>query len=131
MDSPSVVLDSSALLAYLLREPGIERVRVALNQGAVINAVNLAEVYTKLVLTNQWAPTVTELLADNALTVLPFTEEDALVAANLARDTRRFGRSLGDRACLATGLRLGVPILTGDREWTNLQVGVAIELFRL
>lgn len=39
-----VLLDASALLAYLHREPGFEVVRAALREGAAIGAVNLAEV---------------------------------------------------------------------------------------
>ena len=43
-----------------------------------------------------------------------FREEDALEAGRLRRDTRHLGLSLGDRACLALGLRLGLPILHAD-----------------
>ncbi len=43
-----VLLDASALLAYLHREPGFETVREALHEGAAIGAVNLAEVLGKV-----------------------------------------------------------------------------------
>jgi ribonuclease VapC len=43
-----VVLDASALLAFLQREPGLDRVRRAL-PGAVVGSVNFAEVVAKLV----------------------------------------------------------------------------------
>jgi PIN domain nuclease of toxin-antitoxin system len=43
-----VVLDASALLAFLQREPGLDRVRAVLPE-AVIGSVNFAEVVTKLV----------------------------------------------------------------------------------
>jgi Hypothetical conserved protein len=45
---PAFLLDASALLAYLQREPGFEAVREALREGAGISAVNLAEVVGKL-----------------------------------------------------------------------------------
>ncbi|MDQ3693476.1 MAG: type II toxin-antitoxin system VapC family toxin [Chloroflexota bacterium] len=129
-NSPTVVLDSSALLAFLQREPGSARVRFALIEGAAICSVNLAEVYGKWVATGRLVTAAIEYLYDSKLTVLPFTEEDALLAANLVLDVRPITLSLGDRACLATGMRLALPILTGDRVWANLQIGAEIELFR-
>lgn len=53
LNSPTIVLDSSALLAFLQLEPGSARVAAALLDGAAISTVNLAEVYTKLVATGR------------------------------------------------------------------------------
>ena len=44
--------------------------------------------------------------------------------------TRHAGLSLGDRACLALGDRLGCPVVTADRVWASLDVGVAIVVIR-
>jgi PIN domain nuclease of toxin-antitoxin system len=44
----SAILDASALLAFLQGEPGSETVEAALTAGAVINAVNYAEVLSRL-----------------------------------------------------------------------------------
>jgi ribonuclease VapC len=43
------VLDASAVLAYLQQEMGYEKVREALEAGAVVSTVNLAEVYAKVI----------------------------------------------------------------------------------
>ena len=51
--SPAAVLGASAVLAYLRREPGYERVREMLDVGAAISTVNLAEVYAKVVASGQ------------------------------------------------------------------------------
>ena len=40
---PEIVLDSSALLAYLLSEPGAELVKQSLAGSAAMSAVNFAE----------------------------------------------------------------------------------------
>jgi ribonuclease VapC len=64
------------------------------------------------------------------LTVHAFTLEDADVAADLRLLTRQAGLSFGDRACLALGRRLGLPVLTADRAWATLEVGVHIQLLR-
>jgi len=38
--------------------------------------------------------------------------------------------SFGDRACLALGERLGVPVLTSDRAWASLKLNVVITVIR-
>jgi PIN domain nuclease of toxin-antitoxin system len=37
---------------------------------------------------------------------------------------------LADRACLALGLRLGGPVVTADRVWGKLDIGIEIILIR-
>jgi ribonuclease VapC len=129
------VLDASALLAYLLRETGGEVVRAELSLGAVINSVNYAEVLSRLADAGQEPEIVDRRLrgrglAGDLLRVVPLNEDDSVTTAQLRSLTRAHGLSLGDRACLATGLRLGLPVLTADRSWANLDVGVTIRLIR-
>jgi PIN domain nuclease of toxin-antitoxin system len=84
----TAVLDASALLALLKGEPGAERVAEALEQGAYLSAVNLAEVLSKLA---DWGEDPAEAqarmaqvgLLGAAVEVLPFTGEDALEVARL------------------------------------------------
>jgi AcrR family transcriptional regulator len=54
-------------------------------------------------------------LIGGLLEVVPLTEEDAVVIAQLRTSTSVHGLSLGDRACLATGLRFSGPVLTDRR----------------
>lgn len=124
------VLDASAVLAYLQREPGHEQIRGALDQGAAISTVNLAEVYAKAVASGQELEAVADRLLALGLGPQPFTEPDARAAAELYLQTRVHGLSLGDRACLALGLQLGLPVLTADRTWTELQLAIPVHLVR-
>lgn len=117
------------LLAYLQREPGYDRVRNALIQGAAISAVNLAEVYAKVVERGLPLEDIAQRLHALGLGVATFGEEDARGSARFYPEARRLGLSLGDRACLALGARLGLPVLTADRAWLRL-TGVNIELLR-
>ncbi len=55
---------------------------------------------------------------------------DAVAAAELRIPTMAAGLSLGDRACLALGQRMGLPVLTTDRVWQSLDVGVEIRVIR-
>ena len=62
--------------------------------------------------------------------VLPFTGEDALEVARLRGLTRAHGLSFGDRACLALARRLGLPALTAERAWAELDLGIPVEVLR-
>lgn len=121
------VLDASALLAYLQREPGGDVVRRLLT-GAVISSVNWAEVVGKL--GGLPAAAVRHRLAVRGMVVVPFTVEAAELAGALAARTRSVGLSLGDRACLATAAQLGLPAYTADRTWLDLEVGVEVRAIR-
>jgi PIN domain nuclease of toxin-antitoxin system len=125
------VLDASALLALLLREPGAEKVAVALGDAA-ISAVNLAEVASQYALRGSAGHEVRELTSQFSAQVVPFDEDLALVAGALAPSTKSAGLSMGDRACFALALRLGARVVTADRIWTRVAeaVGVEVELIR-
>jgi PIN domain nuclease of toxin-antitoxin system len=124
-----VVLDASALLAMLRREPGGDRV-ADLRAGAAISAVNLAEVVTVLVRRGVPLPRVREALDPLDLDVRPFDLDDAYSTAELAPKTHAVGLSLGDRACLMLAKRLGRPAVTADRSWRELKLGVKVVLVR-
>ena len=123
------VLDASALLAYLLREAGSGHVREALPRGAAISAVNWAEVLSKLSDVGQRPEAAAQQLTEQgllgeAILVFPLDEALAMEIARLRPLTRSAGLSLGDRACLALARRLGLPVLTADRTWSQLHLGV-------
>ncbi|MCA1854040.1 MAG: hypothetical protein LC647_17135 [Beggiatoa sp.] len=52
--------------------------------------------------------------------------EDEPTIAGLRPLTQLAGLSLGDRACLALELRLGLLVLTTAREWQRLDLGVEV-----
>jgi len=124
-----VVLDASAVLARVLGEPGGERVEAVL-AGACVCAVNYGEVVGKLVDFGVPVETAGAAARELRLEVVPFDEADATDAGLLRATTRGFGLSLGDRACLALGKRLELPVLTTDRAWAQLDLGVEVVLIR-
>ncbi len=120
------MLDSSAVLALLYSEPGADRVAEAMSVGAVLSAVNLAEVATKLVDKGMSPGQVEQTVRELTIEIAPFDRELAIHTGLLRRATARAGLSLGDRACLALAERLRAPALTTDRAWTSLAFDVEI-----
>ncbi|MEH1855210.1 MAG: type II toxin-antitoxin system VapC family toxin [Nostoc sp.] len=125
----TVVLDASALLAYLKDEPGADVVEAILAES-VISSVNWAEVIQKAIAVGVLVEGMLDDLQALGLVVEPFTPLDGEVAGRLWEQTRSFGLSLGDRACLSLGLRLNVPVLTADRTWANLTLSVDVRVIR-
>jgi len=123
------VVDASAVLAFILQETGAEAV-ADLRGSGVISTVNLAEVASRLVDLGYTRRKIDAALNDLFLTVEPFGKADATQAALLRTSTRHVGLSLGDRACLALAMRERLPVLTGDRDWSKVDVGVDIRLIR-
>jgi PIN domain nuclease of toxin-antitoxin system len=125
----SVVFDASCLFILIKQEPGVEAVD-AIDGDIVMSSVNYAEIVTKLALSGGSPGTIENILAEYMMTVVPFTERLAKTAGLLVTHTRRLGLSLGDRACLAVGMELGLPVITADRARGNLDLGVEIRVIR-
>ena len=126
----TVVLDSSALLALILEEPGRENVAARLG-SAVMSAVNVQEVFLKLMGNGVSASVAQSIVEATEIAVLPHDAQAALDAAQLAGATRQLGSGLGDRTCMALGIRLGMPVLTADRAWADIKTdGLFVELIR-
>jgi ribonuclease VapC len=123
------VLDASALLAYLRYELGADVVKAALPE-AVISTVNWAEVIQKALALEVDIDDMFQELQGLGLRIEPFTLEDGEMAGRLWSQTKKYGLSLGDRACLALGLRLGAVVLTGDRAWESLNLSIDIQIIR-
>jgi ribonuclease VapC len=125
----SVVLDSSAILAVIFNESGSDRVAPLL-QGALLSAVNLAEVHTQLLLRGVPAALAWSRVLSMGCEICAFSEEQARIAGGLVSMTRPLGLSLGDRACLALAIQRQATAYTTDRAWKNLGLGVEVNVIR-
>lgn len=123
------VLDASAILALLNAEKGADLVQDMLPR-AVVSAVNLAEVVTRLVAVGMPETEIQEALTLLGLKIIPFEEEGAYQSGFLYAKTQPLGLSLGDRACLGLAKISGATALTADRTWQELNVGVKVKLIR-
>ena len=124
-----IVLDSSAVLARVKDEPGADVVDAALAESA-ISVVNVAEILTKV---SDWGLDSADYVKNLRALRLEFVDFNfghAALAADLRAATRMFGLSPGDRACLALGIERKCPVMTADRNWAKLEIGIPIVLIR-
>jgi ribonuclease VapC len=123
------VLDSSAILAEFLKESGGDFVRAS--QGThYVSAVNFAEVNSKLSDLGVTVENFERMRAIEPFIVVEFDRSQALLSAQLRPATKRLGLSLGDRACLALAKSSSMPVLTADRSWVGLDLGIEIKIIR-
>lgn len=123
------MFDSSALLAIAFEEEGAEAAAAWLD-GALMSAVNASEVVAKFVDAGSGPADARSSLLVFGLTIRPFDETLAVAAGLMRSGTRGRGLSLGDRACLALARRERARVVTADRAWAGLDVGVDLELIR-
>lgn len=125
------VLDASAVLASLLDEPGAERIDRII-EGALISAVNFAEIVGYLARRGTSSPRIRELLDSCSMDVVAVDVGLSIDAGLLRVTTERGGLSLGDRFCLALARREGAVAVTADRIWATVasDVGVTVEVIR-
>ena len=123
-----VVLDSSAVLALLFREPGAEAVASAL-PGALLSVVNFAEVITKLTDRGMRSGQARVAIEAIGVVLVDFDVRQAEVCGELRALTRPLGLSLGDRACLALAGIRNLPALTADTVWSQAP-GVEVRQIR-
>lgn len=124
-----IVFDASAAMAILREEPGCDIAQSCLYAG-VISAVNHSEVLAKL--SDQGLPLDRALAQLSALDldVRSFDEAQAIAAADLRPATQGKNISFADRACLAMAAGLKAPVLTSDRIWADLDIGVEVRPIR-
>jgi ribonuclease VapC len=124
-----IVLDASAVLAYLFGETGHAEVAGHL-ESACLSAVNLAEVLGRVARDGHDPRVVARGIAKGGVEIVPFTRAHAAAAASLLARTRRRGLGLADRACLALAMARRIPVLTADRTWSGLELDIAVHLVR-
>ena len=130
MTTSTIVLDASAVLAFLNKEPGYPVVSDYLAAGCAMSAVNLAEVAYKLAAIGVPPKQVQTFLDLMGIEVCALTAEHAIQIAQMKPAAKAYGLSLADLACLALGKQLLLPVLTADRVWEQTDYGIEIVLIR-
>jgi ribonuclease VapC len=126
-------LDSFALLSYLNKETGFEKVREALAEAQVsdgsvlMNEVNVGETY--YILHRQRGVQEAEYFLDTVLVGLPIllVQNDFQDVIDAARIKAEYPLSFADCFAVATAIRESAIILTGDPEFKKIEHLAKIE----
>lgn len=129
------VLDAHALMVYLEREEGFERVRQAFtksladHQPLPMCVVNAGEI---LYVVRRERGAEMALRTESILHSLPIDLVDVDLALTLEAVRFKAGGGLSYADCFAAALasQLGAPLLTGDREFEAVQAEIDIEWLR-
>ena len=113
------VLDSSAILAAMLGEPGGALAGSMLASG-IVSTVNVAEVFSKLSEKGMLDEETVFDFRQLGLEIVDHDLEQAIKVAELRPLTKHLGLSLGDRSCLALAILRNATAITADRSWTTL-----------
>jgi ribonuclease VapC len=124
-----IVLDSSAILAVLLAEPGARNVVSSFPEG-VLSAASLAEILSKAQQKGINSEDAYDRIVAYGLRIVPVETQHARIAAKISLAPRELDLSLGDRLCIALALALKCELLTSDRGMLRLPVGIPIRSFR-
>ena len=124
-----MILDASALLAFLQGEKGADVVQDVMSR-ALISSVNWAEVMQKMAVFDENVAEIRPDLEAMGLKIVPFTVEQADICASLWQMSKPYGLSFADRACIATGMQRKTAVLTADRVWQLLVLPVEIKTIR-
>ena len=126
------VLDASALLAYLRREPGWEQVLAAFSSTTTMTSVNFGEVAGWLVRKGADEAAVRGLRNGLVFPLTPVDDDLCIRAALLEPLTRSRGLGIGDRLCLALATRSDAVAVTADAAWQEIAdaAGVEVQLIR-
>jgi ribonuclease VapC len=110
-------------------EPGGASVETYLMEAG-ISSVNWSEVIQKLLAQNVTTAGLKGAFGELGLVILPFTIEQAELAASLWTTTKYRGLSLGDRSCLSLALTLNIPVITADKAWEGLSLPIPVQIIR-
>ena len=127
-----IVLDSFAVLAYLQAEKGAQQVKELLHQAAngqlsvQMTVINLGEVYyiTSRVYGQERAEEVLAMLKHLPIKLVVADEELTLEASRIKA---KHPLSYADAFAVALAQRHGVPVVTGDPEFSCVENLVSIK----
>jgi ribonuclease VapC len=133
-----LVLDASAVLAWVLNERGSQTIDKVLAISIVPVSAMVEVLYHAPERGHRLTPEqLHQDLLSMGVAVEPIAREDSVRAAELISASRsarterdRRCLSLGDGLCLAVAERLGLTVTGGDEHWSHVDLNVAFMPFR-
>jgi len=125
-----IVFDSSALIALFAKEKGFEVIKQHL-KNAIISSVNIAEVYKYCIdVQNLTEDECNDIVNISGVKIIEFDQKQALTTAQIYPKTKKYGLSLGDRACIALAIEKECSVLTCDKIWEKVHIDVEFIMAR-
>jgi ribonuclease VapC len=125
----SVVLDASALLAFVHSEPGADIVAKHID-NALLSAVNYSEVLKKTIERGGVVKPIADLIHTLSIVIVPFDAVQATKSAELYPQGKPHGMSFADRACLSLGVLHNASVITAERKMRLLTLPIKVKLIR-
>jgi ribonuclease VapC len=125
------VFDTSVLIAIIKEEKGYQKGLDFLHDKVFMNTVNLAEFFAWVILHSDISnKEMTIFIQDLEIKVVDFDIKMAEKSSRLIPETKQYGLSLGDRACLSLGQKLNLPVITCDKVWSEAKLDCEIVVLR-
>ncbi len=122
-------LDSSAFIAYIFDEKGADEAYKYL-YNSIVSSVIYCEFISLMTERGFTIDEARETVDSFGIEIIDFDETQAVLAAELRNKTKAKGLSLGDRSCLALAITKKIPVVTADKIWSKLDIGVNVKLIR-
>lgn len=123
------VLDRSAIVAVLRREPGAEKV-IPYLYGGLVSVETVTELLTEASRHGATVKTTLDRLKQLQLEIVPFTEAQAILTAELRAKDEGNVLDRSDLSVLSLAAHRKATILTANEELTKVKCGTKIRLFR-
>ena len=93
-----------------------------------MSTVNYSEVLKKTIERGGTGDAAASFVRGLSIAIIPFDEALASVGAGLYPQTKEFGLSLADRACLALGIQRNCKVLTSERRLALPSLSIKVNL---
>ncbi|NBC20614.1 MAG: PIN domain-containing protein [Alphaproteobacteria bacterium] len=126
----SAVIDSSAVLAALNREPGWERAMELIPEGTLLT-ISFGEVATKLARYIDDREMIAGLIHVSVLDLVNLDADLALEAGLIDPRLVKGWLSLADRCCIAYAKAHAIPAVTADRVWSEIAEPLGVDILQI
>lgn len=124
------IIDSSALLAVIYNEDGIEEAQKKYFDHSYMSVINAAECLMILNKNGMPIDVAQNLLESIISKFIPTEYHDTPLIAQVKNENIPLELSLGDSTCIALGSKLGVNIITADKTWSEVRCKSKITCIR-
>ena len=129
MINKKYIIDTSAFIMAIYQE-NVDVDFKKYFDNSMMHHINVSEAISVLIRDGMPIEVAKEVIESTISETISTNFKEAVIAAEIRVKNKMFGISTGDSFCLAAAKLYGVPIVTADRVWQKLQLGVEIICIR-